>query len=85
MNRHDPTKWTALNPIRFTDRRMRLTRDSGLVYQNVRAFRASIARKNPDTSKPEHVKCGHAHNKMSAARECARKEANRRNRAEAKS
>lgn len=74
--------WTALGPRQFTDRRLRLTRNSGLVNQNVRAYRGYIVRKGADG--PDYDHCPHAHNKPGAARKCAEKEARRRNREAAK-
>lgn len=76
------TEWTPTYPARFIDRRMRLTREHGLVYQNVRAFHGVIVRKNPDTGKPDYDKCQHAHNKASAARKCSERAAKRANRKE---
>jgi hypothetical protein len=75
------TDWFPQPPTQFTDRRMRLTREHGIVYQNVRAFHGALVRRSPETGKPEYDRCGHAHNKMSAARKCAEQEAKRRNRA----
>jgi hypothetical protein len=75
------TEWFPLAPRRFTDKRARLTRESGIVYQNVRAFHGALVRRNPETGKPEYDQCGHAHNKMGAAKACAVREAKRRNRA----
>jgi hypothetical protein len=73
------TEWKAIHPRSFIDKRTRLTRESGIVYQHVRAFRAQIVRRGDD-GKAEHDHCGHAHNKPKAARACAEREARRRNR-----
>lgn len=72
-------EWKPLGPRQFIDKRMRLTRDSGIVYQHVRAFRGQIVRRGPD-GKPEYDHCPHAHNKPKVARQCAEREARRRNR-----
>lgn len=77
--------WLPQSPVSFIDRRSRLTRDSGLVQQNVRAWRGVVARQNPDESMKrsgwlfDH--CPHAHIKASAARKCAVAAAKRLNRA----
>jgi hypothetical protein len=72
-------EWVAIRPRQFIDRRMRLTRESGIVRQSVRAFRGQIVRRGED-GKAEYDHCGHAHNKLKVARQCAEREARRRNR-----
>jgi hypothetical protein len=79
MLKRDPTEWTAIHPRQFIDRRMRLTRESGIVRQSVRAFRGQIVRRGED-GQAEYDHCGHAHNKPKVARQCAEREARRRNR-----
>lgn len=73
------TPWVALGPQRFTDRRLRLTRDSGLVRQNVRSYRGALVRRGAD-GKAEYAHCNHAHLKPGVARRCAEREARKRNR-----
>jgi hypothetical protein len=75
-----PGPWAALGPAQFVDKRLRLTRVNGLVYQNVRAYHGAVIRKGAD-GKPEYDRCPHAHNKPSAARKCAEAAAKRLNRA----
>lgn len=74
--------WQPLGPQRFIDQRIRLTRESGAVRQNVRAHRGVIVRKGPKG--PIYDSCPHAHNKAHAARACAEKAARRVNQAIAK-
>jgi hypothetical protein len=73
--------WVALGPRRFVDRRARLTRDSGIVYQHVGAYQGVVSRRGAD-GKQEIERCPHAHNKASAARKCAERAARRFNREE---
>jgi hypothetical protein len=76
MQQHE---WNVRNPRSFIDKRTRLTRESGIVYQHVRAYRGEIVRRGED-GKAEYDHCGHAHNKAKVARQCAEREARRRNR-----
>jgi hypothetical protein len=78
--------WRPYGPAQFTDIRTRLTRDSGLIYQAVRAFHGVIVRAplEGEPRGPVYDRCPHAHNKPSAARKCAEAAANRLNRALAK-
>jgi hypothetical protein len=76
----DPSQWRVLAPRSFIDKRVRLTRESGLVHQNVRAYRGEIVRKGDD-GKAQNAHCNHAHNKPGVARKCAEREARKRNRA----
>jgi hypothetical protein len=78
-----PGPWAPLGPGQFVDQRTRLTRDSGLVHQNVRAYHGVVIRKGAN-GKPEYERCPHAHNKPAAARKCAEAAAKRWNRLEAK-
>jgi hypothetical protein len=78
-NPFDPTVWRVIHPKQFVDKRVRLTRDSGLVHQSVRAYKGAIVRKGAD-GKAEYAHCAHAHSKMGAARKCAEREARKRNR-----
>lgn len=74
-----PGPWAPLGPAQFTDKRTRLTRVNGLVTQHVRAYHGAIIRKGAN-GKPEYDRCHHAHNKPSAARQCAEVAAKRLNR-----
>jgi hypothetical protein len=69
--------WFPLGPQPFVDRRVRLTREHGLVHQNVRAFRGVVVNKE----NRETEKCPHAHQKARAARGCAEAAAKRLNKA----
>jgi hypothetical protein len=62
-------RWFPLSPSQFIDKRNRWTKN-GKVTQNVRAYRgvATGIGENPRDRVFEY--CGHAHNKMSAARKC---------------
>lgn len=71
--------WWPVGARQFTDRRVALRRDAGLVRYGVRAYRGVIVRRQAN-GKPEYDNCPHAHNKPGVARKCAEKEARRRNR-----
>ena len=74
--------WSPLGPRQFTDKRTRLT-GSGLVHQNVRAYHGVIVRLPRQGERKGQITdvCFHAHNKPSAARQCAVEAANRLNKA----
>jgi hypothetical protein len=74
-----PTDWYVVGPRSFIDKRMRLTREHGIVHQHVRAYHGVIVHRD-ENGKTEYDRCPHAHNKPKVARQCAEREVRRRNR-----
>lgn len=73
-------EWRAVGPRQFVDKRMQYKRNSGVLARyGVRAYKGAIVRRG-ENGKAEYDSCPHAHAKIKTARECAEKEARRRNR-----
>jgi hypothetical protein len=74
------TEWRAVGARQFVDKRMQFKRNSGVLARyGVRAYKGAIVRRS-ETGKAEYDSCPHAHAKIKTARQCAEKEARRRNR-----